>query len=95
MLCPRYSGPLSPTALTATRLTIIFWVNYWSIEPGQTFCLGDGLYKLEASGQILIVHSVFVCDSFRNKYCLNQHVFSFIMSFYFLNIHKLFSDFFH
>ena len=35
--------------------------------------MGDGLYKLEASGQILIVHPVhlYVIVS-RNKYCLDQ-----------------------
>ena len=37
--------------------------------------LGDGLYKLEASDQIPIVHSVHLyVIVFRNKYCLNQEV---------------------
>ena len=36
---------------------------------------GDGLYKLEASDQIPIVHSVNVyVIVFRNKYCLNQTI---------------------
>ena len=35
--------------------------------------MGDGLYKLEASDQIPIVHSVHLyVIVFRNKYCLNQ-----------------------
>ena len=35
--------------------------------------LGDGLYKLEASDQIPIVHFVHLyVIVFRNKYCLNQ-----------------------
>ena len=39
--------------------------------------LGDGLYKLEASDQIPIVHSVHLyVIVFRNKYCLNQERFS-------------------
>ena len=39
----------------------------------ESHSLGDGLYKLEASDQILIVHSVHsYVIVFRNKYCLNQ-----------------------
>ena len=39
----------------------------------MTIYLGDGLYKLEASDQIPIVHSVHLyVIVFRNKYCLNQ-----------------------
>ena len=39
----------------------------------MVFTLGDGLYKHEASDQILIVHSLHLyVIVFRNKYCLNQ-----------------------
>ena len=38
-----------------------------------TYYLGDGLYKLEASDRIPIVHSVHLyVIVFRNRYCLNH-----------------------
>ena len=46
----------------------------FNINLANDLFWGDGLYKLEASDQIPIVHSVNVyVIVFRNKYCLNQN----------------------
>ena len=45
----------------------------FTVDVKQQHNLGDGLYKLEASDQILIVQSVHLyVIVFRYKYCLNQ-----------------------
>ena len=60
MLYARYNGPLTHIASSI------------DLTKSVTRRQGDGLYKLEASDQILIVHSVYLyVIVFRNKYCLN------------------------